>query len=266
MNNNKLSKRDSLKIQIENNKKRLALSSSEELAIWGEPVRKLVELGEFIVANLDAISDDEIESYWSLFKMAESVHDVLKNEEIRKKDAQIFAACLDQTINYYKQFHSQILSKGRLPEAEYEKERLTIQNQIDNLAMDFTMLPIRYMFSHRDLKKNPYIGNDNTENSLKNYELYYAQLKEIYHGIEEEIRSFVNLVSNQVNKDIIRPDLEEIKQELIEHRYLTNLYLECLKPKDLATLHNDKTKLEQFLTKCQTKTETLSQKNNLIFK
>ena len=49
MSNNKLSKRDGIKTLIENNKSRLALTNEEELSIWGDSVKKLVDLGEFIL-------------------------------------------------------------------------------------------------------------------------------------------------------------------------------------------------------------------------
>ena len=65
--------------------------------------------------HLADITDDEIESYWNLSKMAESIHNTLRGDELRKKDAAIFAATLEQTINYYKLFYNQIIDAHRLP-------------------------------------------------------------------------------------------------------------------------------------------------------
>lgn len=270
MSNNKLSKRDGIKTLIENNKSRLSLTNEEELSIWGDSVKKLVDLGEFILNHLADITDDEIESYWNLSKMAESIHNTLRGDELRKKDAAIFAATLEQTINYYKLFYNQIIDAHRLPAREYEKERLLIQEEINKLAMDLTILPIRYIFAKKDLKQNPYIresiGPVKSTTGLKNYEFYYSQIKDLYHEIEDEIRTFATLVEKRVNKDIPKEDLDTIKQEIFCHRYLTNLFLECLKSKDLKTLRKDKLKLEYFLRERQSMTESLKEKEYSILK
>lgn len=192
--------------------------------------KRTVEVYKKLIDHQDRFTHEELIKYTNQIQLINTIHDPKKQKELRDASCARLIKTLDEIetripnieppkfidlgMNKTNVIIAAHESKEEVPktkEQELEELQKQIYTKIDYLKQTFMVVPIRLIFTNRDIHKTGYcsraIDREDLQNRIKIAKNYLTKIAELYHKIQKIYEQLIEYLQKYYSKDVTKEDL-----------------------------------------------------------
>ncbi len=251
-NNEELNRKNQLLLKIvsENNNLQMKLrrATFSEKEIWGEPVRRVIELGKEVLDYSNFLMADELSDFCNLYRTANFISSPkMSPAGVREKSAEQF---MKLVIGQEDLLHKIIIPT--IPKDKTVQAINEIHEEMDNLKYNLNYLEVSFLFIDRKIDQVVNAQRNLTpeqKTELKSrLTKEFRKLRELSNYVRDYFDGIVEIIEHVLADYVTSKEISEIKSKLKMVERMSNKISSSFTTKNVDRVSKNNTEIEEILT------------------